>query len=386
MRVLAACSLGGAGHLQPLVPFLDAARGRGDETLVIAPPALAGMVGETGHPFRAGGEPPEAEVAPIREQLPVVPVREASVLGNRELFGRLAASAMLPAMHSVVAGWEPDLVLRDPCEYASTVIAHQLGVDTVQVAIGLAEVEWASIDIAAPALEAHRGGLADELRASSYVTRLPASLDPSPFPDTRRFRQPAPTSRRRLPDWWDGSPAPLIYVSFGTVLGHMSIAADVYRIAMRAVAEIDARVLLTVGRRFDASQLDPIPTNVHVEPWVDQADVLTEAEVVVCHGGSGTTFGALAAGVPIVIVPLFADQFANSPKVAKAGAGVVIDTHRDNDSGGRALSDDDATRIAESINAIRIHSSYRQHARRIAEEMAGAPTADALLTELLATG
>jgi MGT family glycosyltransferase len=256
----------------------------------------------------------------------------------------------------------------------------------VQVAIGLAEVEWASIDIAAPALEAHRCGLADELRASSYVTRFPASLDPSPFPDTRRFRQPASISRRRLPDWWDGSPAPLIYVSFGTVLGHMSIAAEVYRVAMSAVAEIDARVLLTVGRRFDASQLDPIPSNVHIEPWVDQADVLTEAEVVVCHGGSGTTFGALAAGVPVVIVPLFADQFANSPKVAQAGAGVVIDTDRDNDSRRRALSDDDATRIAESITAIRTHSSYREQARRIAAEMAAAPTADTLLTELLATG
>jgi hypothetical protein len=59
MRVLAACSLGGAGHLQPLVPFLDAARGRGHETLVIAPPGLAGMVGATGHPFRAGVNRPK---------------------------------------------------------------------------------------------------------------------------------------------------------------------------------------------------------------------------------------------------------------------------------------------------------------------------------------
>ena len=386
MRLLAACSLGGAGHLQPLVPFLDAARGRDHETLVIAPPALADLVEATGHPFRAGDEPPEAVVAPIREQLPVVPAGEAAVLGNRELFGRLATGAMLPAMDDVVTGWEPDFVLRDPCEYASAVIAHREGVGTAQAAIGLAEVEWVSINVAAPALEAHRSGLADELRASSYVTRFPASLDPSPFRDTRRFRQPAPIPRRRLPDWWDGSQAPLIYVSFGTVLGHMSIAAEVYRVAVRAVAGIDARVLLTIGRRFDASQLGPIPGNVHIESWVDQADVLTEAEVVVCHGGSGTTFGALAAGVPVVLVPLFADQFANSPKVAEAGAGVVLDTDRDGDSRRRALSENDATRIAEAIETIRTHSSYRQQARRVAAEMAVEPTADTLLAELLATG
>src|SRR5688500_6842481 len=111
MRVLAACSLGGAGHLNPLVPFLEAARRRGDETLVIGPPALREMVERTGFPFVAGGEPAEEEVAPIRERLPIAPPEEAVVLGNRELFARLAASAMIPAMEQTCSGWAPDLVL-----------------------------------------------------------------------------------------------------------------------------------------------------------------------------------------------------------------------------------------------------------------------------------
>jgi len=51
---------------------------------------------------------------------------------------------------------------------------------------------------------------------------------------------------------------------------------------------------------------------VHVEAWVPQADALAAATVVVCHGGSGTTFGTLAAGLPLVIVPMFADQPANA--------------------------------------------------------------------------
>jgi hypothetical protein len=170
VRVLAACSLGGAGHLQPLLPFLDDARRRGHETLVVAPPALTMMIEETRHPFVAGGEPSETEVAPIRERLPVAPPAEASVLANRELFGRLATTAMLPAMARVLAEWKPDIILRNPCEYASAVIANEIGITAVQVAIGLADVEWGSIDIAAPALEAHRAGLADELRRSPYVT------------------------------------------------------------------------------------------------------------------------------------------------------------------------------------------------------------------------
>jgi UDP:flavonoid glycosyltransferase YjiC (YdhE family) len=384
VRVLAACSLGGAGHLRPLLPFLDAARRRGHETLVVGPPALRGMVEASGYPFAAGGEPPEAAVAPIRERLAVAPAREASVLGNRELFGRLATAAMRPAMDRVFAGWQPDIVLRDPCEYASAVIAPPLDVATAQVAIGLAEVEWGSIAIAAPALDAYRSGLADELRRSPYVTRLPASVDPSPFPDTRRFSEPAPAASGSVPDWWRGCQAPLVYVSFGTVLGHMSMAAETYRTVLQAVTGIDARVLLTVGRRFDASQLGRIPGNVHVESWVDQADVLDEAAVVVCHGGSGTTFGALAAGVPVVIVPLFADQFANASRVAEAGAGIVLDTGQDSNGRRRPLSQDDAARIAEAIDTVRAGASYREQARRIAAEMASAPTADTLLDGLMA--
>ncbi len=388
MRVLAACSLGGAGHLQPLLPFLDAARGRGYETLVIAPPALAAMVDQTGHPFAAGGEPPEEAIRPIREQLAILPAREASVLGNREMFGRLATAAMLPSMERLVADWKPDVILRDPCEYASAVIARDRAVAVAQVGISLADVEWGSIDIAAPALEAHRADLVEELRGSPYVTRLPASLDRSPFPDTRRFRVPAPDAGRSLPDWWGGSDAPLVYVSFGTVLGYMSIAADAYRTAIAAVAAIDARVLVTVGRRFDAAQLGQLPASVHVEPWVDQADVLAAADVVVCHGGSGTTFGALAAGLPVVIVPVFADQFVNGQRVAEAGAGVVVDTALDADGRHRPLSQDDVPRIAEAIETIRSDSRYGERARRVADEMAAAPTADIVLDELVraATG
>jgi hypothetical protein len=363
---------------------LDAARGRGHDTLVIGPPALSRMVEESGHPFVAGGEPPESDVAPIRERLPIVPAPEASVLGNCELFGRLATAAMLPAMERVLTAWQPDIVLRDPCEYASAVIANPLDVATVQVAIGLAAVEWGSIDVAAPALERHRSGLAEELRRSPYVSRFPVSLDASPFPDTRRFRELARRARGSLPDWWNGSQGPLVYVSFGTVLGHMSMAAEVYRTALQAVAEIDARVLLTVGRRFDASVLGDIPGNVHVEPWVDQADVLDAAEAVVCHGGSGTTLGALAAGVPVVIIPLFADQFANGATVTAAGAGIMVHAGQDGDGRPRALGQDDTPRIAEAIETVRTAASYREQARRIAVEIASAPSAEARLAELTA--
>ena len=385
MRVLAACSLGGAGHLGPLLPFLAAARRRGDETLIIGPPALRDMVGRSGYGFRAGGEPPEAEVAPIRERLPVAPAREASVLGNRDLFGRMATTAMLPGMREACAEWSPHLVLREPCEYASAVVAQQMGIRHAQVAISLAEAEAGSIVAAATALEDHRPGLVEEIQGSPYLTRCPASLDPSPFPRTVRFREPGTRERTPLPDWWDGSDAPLVYATYGTVLGHMSIAAGIYRMALGAVARLDVRVLVTVGHRFDPIALEPVPPNVHVEPWVGQGDVLAEADLVVCHGGSGTTFGALAAGVPLVVTPLFADQFVNGRRVADCGAGLVVEPKGGDDDGTRrVLGEGDAPRIADAIDAVLGRASYGRNARRIAREMAAAPSVDEVLDALLA--
>ena len=388
MRVLAACSLGGAGHFRPLLPFLDQARHSGGQTLVVGPPALAAMVQAAGHPFLAGGEPSEAQIRPIREQLPVLPPAEASVLGTRELFGRLAATAMLPATERAMRDWRPQVVLRDPYEYASAVAAARLGIPAAQVAVGLAAGQWEEVGVAAPALEAYRAGLTGEVRRSPYLTRFPATLDPSPFPGTYRYREPAAAPRGALPDWWPGSGAPLVYVSFGTVLGHMSFAAEVYQAVIDAVAGLDVRVLLTTGPAFDPSRLGEVPAHVHVEAWVDQADVLAEASLVVCHGGSGTTYGALAAGVPLVVVPVFADQFANAPAVTQAGAGLQVRPPQDPGAQApgtrrRPVSRADAPQIRAAIETVLAGSSYRHAARAVAAEMAAAPGIATLLPQLL---
>jgi UDP:flavonoid glycosyltransferase YjiC (YdhE family) len=384
MRVLAACSLGGAGHLNPLLPFLAAVPRRGDEVLVIGPPALGEMVAMAGFGFRAGGEPSEAEIAPIRERLPVASPSEASVLGNCDLFGRLAAGAMLAAMEQTCADWMPDVVLRDPAEYSSAVVAHQLGIPTAQVAISLAAGEAGSLTAAAPALREYRPALVEELRASPYLSRFPASLDPSPFATTVRYRVPPGSAATPLPDWWDGSQAPLVYLTFGTVLGHMSVAGDVYRTALAAVAGLDVRVLLTVGRQFDQSTLGPVPVNVHVEAWVEQADVLEQADLVVCHGGSGTVFGAVAAGVGVVVVPVFADQFDNGRRIAEAGAGLVVEAGPgEGQDPRRVIGKGDAPRVAEGISTALADPSYRHQARGIAAEIAACPTVDEVLDSLL---
>ena len=114
-----------------------------------------------------------------------------------------------------------------------------------------------------------------------------------------------------------------MYLTLGTVAGSLPEATELYRAALAAVDGLAVRVLVTLGRDGDATSFGTLPANVHAEKWVPQRGVLAQAAVVLCHGGSGTTFGALEVGVPLIIVPLFADQPANGRLLAQAGAGLV---------------------------------------------------------------
>ena len=363
-------STGGSGHVGPLLPVLSALVRRGDEVLLVVPPALAGTAGGTGQPYVLGEDPPQAELGPLWERFAVADPDEQAVLANRELFGRLCTTAMLPTLEAAFARFRPDLVVREPCEYASAAVAEQRGVRHVQVAIGLAEVERASLELAAPVLRTFRPDLPERLLAAPYVTRLPAALDPSPFPTTLRVRDPAPRDRPRpLPDWWAGSTDPLVYLTLGTVAGSLPETTELYRAALAAVDGLPVRVLVTLGHDGDATSLGTLPSNVHAEKWVPQRDVLAQAAVVLCHGGSGTVFGALEVGVPLVVVPLFADQPANGRLVAQAGAGLVS---------GRS-----ADQLRQNLLRVLDDSAYRHQAAALGHEMRAQPGLPDVLDDLL---
>jgi UDP:flavonoid glycosyltransferase YjiC (YdhE family) len=380
-------STSGMGHFNPLVPLLDAALARGDEVLAVGPPKLEPALKARGHAYRIGARPPEAEFTRFRELLAQSAPEQAENMISREFFGRLCTTAMLPSVEEACDKWRPDLVLHETCEYSSTVAAERRGIPHAQVAISLARIEASALAHTIPALEAHRAGLADRIRASGYLTRFPASVDPSPFPMTLRFREAPATGlagppAAPLPDWWDGSAAPLLYATFGSMVGGGPAGDAAYRAALAAVSGLNIRVLLTVGRQTDIRALGDIPANVHVEAWVPQTDALAAATAVLCHGGSGTTFGALAAGLPLVIMPMFADQPANARLVESAGAGLAVQPSGDTEGNVVIPGPDDASRIRQALESVLADDAYRRAAQGLAVEMNGLPAVGDLLDTL----
>jgi UDP:flavonoid glycosyltransferase YjiC (YdhE family) len=358
----------------PVVAAARALRELGHEPLLLVPPSLADRAAQTGLEFALGGEPSPQQVESVWQRLNAGPADAVEYLIERELFGALATDAMLDSALAVCDEFKPDLIVREPCEYASAIVAHRISLPQLRIAISQASIESDLLGHVADTLERRSPGVVERIRMSPCLTPFPESMDPSPWPLTRRFRASQPAARQ-LPDWWPNDHRlPLVYVTFGSVLGNRPEAGEAYRAALDAVDGLPVRMLLTVGSGPDLGALGSIPANTHVERWVTQQDVLGSATLVVCHGGSGTTFGALNAGLPLVVCPMFSDQAANAALVKDVKAGVVLEPREIADSGFRPLRRVDAASLRQLIVTTLDDSSYREAASRVAQEVAEAPT------------
>ena len=95
--------------------------------------------------------------------------------------------------------------------------------------------------------------------------------------------------------------------------------------------------------------------------------VLAEASVVVTHAGHGTVLKALAAGVPLVCVPMGRDQKDNTVRVLRLGAGVRISK--------KATPHQIAAAVSEVLAESHYASAARRFAATLAWEAANVPIA-----------
>ena len=383
MRVLFA-STQSNGHFAPLVPFAQACRDAGHEVFVAGPPAVAELAYRAALPYQpiAGADP--ERLAEVGRMMAGRAGFERIAIATTELFVGSHARAALPDMLELVERWRPDVIARETAEVASLVAADAHGIPDVRVGIALAtpyEDWW--LAVAACALDELRAEAgvptdpgAERARRAPVLTQVPLTLDEhqGELPAfVRRYRVPAPRSPGPPAGWWKDSAAPLVPVSFGTVVPTDGHFPGLYRQVIDALAELSARVLVTVGRHADPAELGALPPNVHVERWVAQASVMPHAAAMVAHGGAGTTLAALAAGVPLVLLPLSADQPINARRVAELGAGLSLD-------GGAAC----VPRLAEAVARVLQEPGYREAARRVAADVRTLPPVDEAAADLSA--
>ena len=213
--------------------------------------------------------------------------------------------------------WRPHLVVHEMAELAAPLISTALGVPYVDVGYG-ALIDRALLRAAGTAAAPHwrARGLEPHPLAGMfrhlYIDPCPPTLQNPEIADLKAVQQLRPTVAEHVdqrPSWMVALPHDqTVYLTLGTV---WNTDLDLFRLAIDALAG-RVNLIVTVGRQNDPELFGPQPAGVVIRRYIPQDELLPWCDAAVVHGGSGTVLGALAHGVPLLVLPQGADQWNNA--------------------------------------------------------------------------
>ncbi|MBJ7331034.1 MAG: glycosyltransferase family 1 protein [Solirubrobacteraceae bacterium] len=348
------------GHLNPLLPLATAAQQAGHQVVVATGADLAE------HALRIGL--PAWSVGPTN--------RQSGMPRSLDEFweaATLRAAGLLP----LVEVWDPDLVVAEEMELAGPIVAARTGARLVVHGLGIQAAgdptayaddldalgrRWAVPDLA----RRHRDAL--------YLQICPPSLAPPegarPATELVRPAMGRPLPGERLPESLDALPyAVTVHLTLGTVFHRRrpEAMAD----ALAALQGLPVNVVAAVGPDVAPDSFGPQPAHVLLARYLPHSLLLPRCDLVVSQGGAGILLGALAHGLPQLVLPQGADQFGNGAAVERAGAGLTLDD-----------PDVAVGKITDAVRTLLDTPGYGRAARAVAEEIAVMPTADDVIRKI----
>lgn len=359
MKILAYTSPA-RGHLYPLVPVLDELAGRGHTIALRTLSSQVDLMTDRG--FDAAPIAPAIEAIEHDDYLGRTP--PAKLKRGMATFGARSGHEV-DDLRAAIAEHQPDALLIDCMTWGATAAAETWGGPWAQwfpfplplasrdappfgpgfkPAAGLpgrlrdrllGPVFLRTYERAAlPPLNATRHAVgvpsvasAEELFTIAplllYMSAEPFEYARSDWPASVRMVGPCPWDPpAEPPEWLDGVRRPLILVSTSSEFQDDGL---LLRTALEAFAGEDVEV---VGTSPSAQLPESLPSNARVERFVPHGPILERAACAVTHGGAGATQKALAAGVPVCVVPFGRDQLEVARRVEVAGAGTRLTAGR----------------------------------------------------------
>jgi UDP:flavonoid glycosyltransferase YjiC (YdhE family) len=359
---------GGRGHFDPLIPVARAAQAAGHTAAFSGEPAMLATVQAEG--FTAFPTGPNTSGTRLRPLLPPDADREDRAL--RDSYAGRIARGRAADMLALAAQWQPDRLVCDEVDFGAMAAAERLGLPYASVLV-IAAGSFVRREVVAEPLQALRAELG--LPPDPDLAMLSRHLVLSPFPPS--FRHPAfplpatahgfradaveRASPPSAPPWHVALPgAPTVYFTLGTVFNLES--GDLFARVLAGLRALPVNVVVTVGRQIDPATFGPQPNHICIKQYLPQAQVLAFCDLVVSHGGSGSVLGALAHGLPLVLLPMGADQPHNAARCVELGLGQMLDPVT-------AAPE----QVAEAVAAVLAGRRYRRAAWRLRAEVAALP-------------
>jgi UDP:flavonoid glycosyltransferase YjiC (YdhE family) len=371
MRILFTCTAG-FGHFHPLVPIARAGMQAGHDVAFATPASFVPTVERSGfRAFPAGMAELPAQMFPELRGLSGRAATEIVWLRVRPV----QASAMVTDLLGIIDTWRPDLIVRERAEYGGCIAAERLGLSYASVEINAAQMgqdQRAMLSAGLAPVLAEFG-----LPPDPDLQIQERQLVLSPFPPS--YRGSAPDSAasprlpirptpfdqsgdERLPAWIDSLPAQsTVYLTLGTS-SLINARPSIMRAFIDGLANEPLNLIVTVGRNNDPAALGPAPSNVRIERYIPQTLLFPRCDLVVCHAGSGTVMAALVHGLPLVLMPIGADQPQNARRCDALGLATVLDVDRLDPTVARA-----------AVRNVLADPSYRRHAETVRAEIEALP-------------
>lgn len=374
------------GHFHPLVPLARALREAGHEAAFAASASFAPMVEALGFRFFPAGINRRGSWARYFPAMAALSGEEWATFVEVRLFAGFSAQLAVPDYVAIARDWRPDVIVREAFEYGGCVAAEQLGLPHAVVGVGSYRGPgWQRAGRVRELDRLRRAcGLPPDPDLAMLARYLYLSFTPPGFEDPASPLPPTAHALRHvgfdrsgdegLPAWADRlANRPTVYATLGTAYNRHT---DILAAILTGLRDEPVNLILTVGRDQDPAQFGPQPDNVQIERYIPQSLILSRCDLVLTHGGWNTTLAALAAGLPLVMLPISADQPENAARCASLGAAAVVSPEERTPGAIRAA-------VREAL----ADASYRRNAERVRDQIAalpGLPHAVALLERLAA--
>ncbi|EZA59836.1 UDP-glucuronosyltransferase 2C1 [Ooceraea biroi] len=168
---------------------------------------------------------------------------------------------------------------------------------------------------------------------------------------------------QELKRWMDDSKDGFVYFTFGSMVLIETFPQkilDVFYTSLGKIAPV--RVLMKVPNPEKLPS--GLPKNVYTSAWMSQLKVLRHPNVraFITHGGLMGTLEAITCGVPMIGMPLFADQFKNIDSYVTKNIAVKLDVHK--------LTEQD---MDAALNAILHDPRYMENVRNLSKRFIDQP-------------
>ncbi|MCR3761565.1 hypothetical protein KYB31_21560 [Clostridium felsineum] len=144
---------------------------------------------------------------------------------------------------------------------------------------------------------------------------------------------------------------PKIYVSLGTVFNNKP---KVFKKILSGLEKENYQVIVSAGGAYNKLIKYNFNNNILIFKRVPQLEILKKVDIVISHGGNNTINKTLAAGKPIIVMPIGGEQGDNASKIQYLNVGKRIN-----------ISNFSSNEVLEKVKSIFADSIYKQNAERI---------------------